>query len=488
LSAAATAVLVPSSPGSTAMPGTSLQGPTGSSDRQAEFKARLERAKNDAPALWKLYDWCEAAGLSKEQRTVLLALVKANPNDRKARELLGHVYQDGQWFETTKKAEEARAKALAAEARRQGKVVRNGELVDPADVPMLDRGLVRDEAGRWVPAEDLKRLREGWVRQDAQWIAPEEAPKVEQGLWKCGEQWLSLAEANTYHSKIETCWVIPSEHSVVFSTHTRDIALAALEQLEASHAALVRIFGQAPERKLAVLALANAEQYNDFASSRERARVELRGLSSVHGAFLAELYRAPEAAGFSGGGVCLFDASTDEGLRFGKTFARCAYGLSFGEALDPSPQFLAEVSERGAPSERGVEEFWSEKTLPEWFRFGAAAYVERYMPDTKAPDPQWPKKWSVENLRAGGGLDPLATILAFEPSAQDKLATAKMLNQFGLLVSYVLEGQNPAVTEAHGALTRTLAERKHPGKAVKELEKHLLQNESGLRTFAGLER
>ena len=141
--------------------------------------------------------------------------------------------------------------------------------------------------------------------------------------------------------------------------------------------------------------------------------------------------------------------------------------------------------------------FWDEKKIPSWLRYGAATYVERYFKDSFVGpdgDPLWARKWSLQNLANKGGLDSLDSIFEMRLSPDDHDGSAKRLNQSGLLVAFVLDGECPPVVKAHGKLKAALkAWKKNPSKgasavtkAVTGLEKAIDKNSKALRAFAGI--
>src|SRR5690349_4515038 len=111
---------------------------------KAEYEKRKKEAEGSVEKLWKLYDWCEASGLKNESRSTLRSILKLDPDEKQAHELLGHVFFDGKWFDSDKKVDEYKKKQLEAEAKASGKVVYKGALVDPADVPFLEKGMTKD--------------------------------------------------------------------------------------------------------------------------------------------------------------------------------------------------------------------------------------------------------------------------------------------------------------------------------------------------------
>lgn len=347
-------------------------------------------------------------------------------------------------------------------------------------------GRTRSDDGEWLTAEEHKRAEEGWVRQDLEWVAPAEKDNLTQGKWKCGDKWLSLDEANDYHAKLGKWWRLPGKHFDVYSTCKRDVALEAVKEADGTFQNLERIYGRVPPMRPIVLVLNSGEQYNSFATGDGRTTPDLRGLSSVHGAFFAELWNEPfERGSYAGAGVCYLDASSDKGWSYGRTFVRHAAGQSFGEALDPSVKTLGSMTTKKWKDGEFAEAFWSEKKLPQWFRYGAAAYVERYFQDSTARDPKSLLKWSVENIANKGGLDQLKKIYGFEFGG-DPQADAKLINECGLLVAFALDGGVTSVGEKHSAVRAALKTGKNLDKALAALEEEIKKNEAKLRDFAGL--
>lgn len=347
-------------------------------------------------------------------------------------------------------------------------------------------GRTRSDDGDWLTAEEQKRLKDGWTRQDLEWVSPEEAENVKQGQWKCGDKWLSLEEANEYHSKVGKWWRLRGQHFDVYSTCKRDVALEALKEADSTFAHLEKIFGGAPPMRPIVLVLSSGEQYNSFANGDGRSSPDLRGLSSAHGAFFAELWTEPfERGSYSGAGVCYLDASNDAGWSYGRTFVRHAAGQSFAEALDPSVETVGSVNSKRWKGEELAQAFWGEKKLPQWFRYGAAAYVERYFQDPTSRDPKSLLKWSVQNIANKGGLDPLKKVWGFEFGG-DAQADAKLINECGLILAFALDGGVASIDQKLAEVRASLKTGKNLEKALTALEDELKKNEAKLREFAGL--
>lgn len=475
--AAATAPQAPASAGS-------------QDDKKAEYDKRLAEAEGSVEKLWKVYDWCESRGMDKEGRSVLRKILKLDDNDRKAHELLGEIEYDGKWFANEKKVEEYKRKQLEEEAKKTGKAIYKGELVDPADLPFLERGLKRTEKGEWVSAEEFQKLADGWVKQDFVWVSPEEMPNIDKGLWKCGDQWLTEAEADTYHSEIGKWWKVPSDHFVVYSTCARKTVEQVLTECDRAYREFNRALGKSPEARVPVLVLNSQEQYNAFFNNNNEA-VELRGFSSLHGAAIAEVWAEPLREGMTSAGVAYWNVNNAADDSRGRIWVRHAAGQALAEGLDPSTKTLTSLA-GGRATQATLDAWWKEKNLPQWFRYGAVSYVERYLQDqyvAQDGDADWIRKWSKENLVRVGGVDPLDTILAFDLSLEKFDASTKLLNEAGLLMHFILDGKCPPVVQAHGALKAAFRSAKDPKEiksAMSALEAALKKSEADFKKFAGV--
>lgn len=479
------------SPSTAVQPEPARVEPEQGDQRKQEYEQRRQAAGNDVQALWELHLWCEAYGLTKESASCLRAIVRVEPNHREARERLGHIQHDGRWFTNEKELEKYKKEQEERVAKEKGYVKHKGRWVPPEDLPFLEKGLVRDAMGRWLTPQELERIEAGWERQDLEWIPPEDLPKVEQGLWKCGDQWLDLAAANRHHAELDRWWLIPAEGFLLHSTCDREIALKALEAMELARRDLARIFGRPAPGELPIVLLRSLQQFNEFAAGVQgvRAPAELSSLSSIHHAYFADGWIDPRTKSFAGAGVAYWDAAAEHGDRFGPLAVRHAVGLAYAEALDPSPKARARIDQGGVIGEKEHAEFWAEKKLPEWLRSGAASYAERYFVDSLVKaggNPHWAREWSVSNIQSRGGLRPLQRIFDGRLDSNDVADSQKLLNERGLVVAFVVDGECAPVVEAHRAFQADLAAGKPTARAIERLVKQVLASEGELRKFAGL--
>jgi len=479
--------LVPTPETSAAPAPMALQGKT-----DVEYEKRKTEAGDDPTKLWKLYEWCRDSKREKEGKLILKKLLKVDPNHKDANVALGNLFYDGKWFANQKKIDEYKLEAEAAERKAQGLVQWNDQWVPAEDVPYLDRGLVRDPHGNWVDPVRAAKLAEGWVEQDLEWIPPAEKENLEKGLWKCDDAWLPIAEADTFHAEVDHWWRIPYQRLHLYTTTERDVAnLKVKPQLENAYDDLVRAYGTKPEAPIVVIVLRNGGQYSNFAAGDEdafRENTDALGLSSVHHAYFAERsYDAADEDKVLGVGVGYWDDSSKEGSSWGVHSVRHALGQSFAEAIDPSPKTIQKDAK--TPLRNGFwPAFYEEKLIPRWFRYGAAAYAERYFTDSGQKDPLWARKWSIANIQARGGLRQLKQILDFDLTVEGGKDSEKLINESGLVVAFLLDGGNAAVGEKLKKFQTALAskDKKAVEDATKALESEILEHEADLKKFAGL--
>ena len=450
-----------------------------------EFEKRFAEAGDDIEKLWQVHNYCVTYNLSSQDRKVLRAIIDLDPDHKQAREASGHIFFDDQWFKSEKKYLAHKAKLEEKEAKAAGLVKYKGEWVHPDDVEKIKAGLRKTEDGQWVSEELYERISKGFILHDLMWISPEEVAEADAGKFKCGEEWLELAEANKYHRLTDRFWKIPSfdDRFHIYATTDREVAIKALDQASEIIPDVVRILGKVPSEPVVFALLRSAKQYGTFAAGDSALDVqptELRGLSSIHGAYFAEVW-FNENSDHMGAGVGYWDASSDAGNSFGKLFARHAAALSIVEALDPSPKAM-EVTKKKRDFD--IEAFLDEKKLPDWLRFGTASYCERYYLDkARNADPVALRKWSVANIKSRGAFDSLSTIFKMKLSVDDPDQSGKLLNEAGLVVAFLIDGENAAVKEKHAAFKIAFRNGGSIEKEIRALEAALLDAEADLRKF-----
>ncbi len=465
-------------------------------DRKAEFKERYDAAKGDHEALWELHTWCEAFGMESEARRVLRAILKVEAGDRKAHEGLGHIEYKGQWFDSQEKLDKHLAEEAAAEAEAKGFVKFKGKWIDPKHIPFLEKGLVLGEDGSWLTPEEKQRLDEGWKQQDLVWVSPSEFENMDAGLWKVGEEWLTLAEANAHHAELGQWWKIPGETFELWTTLPRAKAEEAMGVMDKAVRDLEKFYGRRPELTPRVVLLNSLEQYNTVAAGEfQGTETDSSGLSGVYSGYFADIWWDMESLEFMRAAVAYWDPSSPTGDKFGLHAARYAAGMSFTEAIDPSPEFEAKFAKqlKGARPEykrADLVKFWSEKRLPRFIRFGVPVWTERYFIDrtaTGGADPTWPRKWSVSNIERRGGVDPVGKIFEMELEAGDQAAASqsgKKINQTGLLISFVVDGGHDEVSAAYEAWRAAFNGEGDYGAATEALMDALSDAEAAIRKYA----
>jgi hypothetical protein len=137
-----------------------------------------------------------------------------------------------------------------------------------------------------------------------------------------------------------------------------------------------------------------------------------------------------------------------------------------------------------------VPAFWAEKRLPRWMHYGIASYCERFAKDPAPPeggDPWVFRAFALQQLRAGGALDPLEQIYAVNIDPNDAAGSERHIHEAGLLIAFMLDGNCEPVANAHAALKKAFAAGEPTADAVQALQKALAENEAKLKAFAGYE-
>jgi len=459
-----------------------------------EFQDRLAAAE-DAEALWRLYEWCLETRRDERAAIVLPKVLRAAPDHAESRAAAGHVRRAGTWFEAADALARFDRSQDPDRAQSRGYVEHDSVWMHPDDRSRLGKGWTRNhETGLWSSADDRRRLADGWTRQDFQWIAPDETGYVDEGLWLVDGEWLELFEANRRHARIDNPWHLPDAEVVVHATVDRHVALRAREPMTRALVDLRKVFGAEPRLPLDVFVLRDEEQYDRFAFGApdgSRAPNHLGRLHVLHSAVFAESHfvRVDGELEYRGMGACYWDTYVPYGDLYGVHSARLATGLSYVDALDPSPKAVRKALRKG-PGPDYYEEWRDEKELPAWLRYGGAVYAERFFEDeTVDPggDRWWARRWSLENLSSKGGLRALDDVFACELDPDDREDGLKLLIEVGLVVAFLVDGGVDEIRAAHEELREALVkERFHPNDA-RALEEAVRAHEDELRAFATLD-
>ncbi len=459
----------------------------------AELAEQLAAAGRDAARLWRVHEWCLANDRGAAATSVLRSILRVSPDHEQARRALGHVRAHGAWFPSQEALDRFDRSQQPDVAKARNFALHEGTWVRPDEVARLSKGWVKDhESGFWISLDDRRKLDEGWVRQDFDWIAPAEARHVDMGLWKVQGEWLDARAADRARARTDDMWVIPGPQIVLHTTVDRDVALRAQAEMDRACDDLRRVFGAEPALPIHAALLRDEEQYDRFAfgdpDGRRRGTHGGR-LHAVHTAFFAESWVQREGGelAFRGMGVGYWDPEIPNGHLYGVHSARLAAGLSYADAIDPSPKTVRRALSKGTGGDY-VAAYDAEKRLPAWLRYGGAVYAERYFKDPSAVegrDPWWARAWSIENLRTRGGMRPLDDVLAFRLDPDDRDDGLKLLIEAGLLVSFAVDGECAPVSAALAELQRALAAGRFRPSLTTALADALKANEAALRKFAG---
>lgn len=460
-----------------------------------EYLDRLASVEpDDAPALWSLYTWCLETGREDRAATVLPKVVRADRAHVDARAALGHVLRAGTWFASPAALSRFERSQDADAAAARGWVEHDSVWMHPDDRSRLGKGWTKNwETGIWSSNDDRRRLADGWLRQDFQWVPPAEAGWADEGRFLVDGEWLEPGEADRRHARIENPWRLPDAEVVLHATVERHVALRAREHMSRALVDLRKVFGAEPPLPLEVFVLRDEEQYDRFAfgdPDGARPPTHAGRLHVVHTAFFAES-RFPRVDGeliYGGLGVGYWDAHVPYGDLYGVHSVRLAVGLSYVDALDPSPKAVRKALRKG-PGPEFYADWRAEKELPDWLRFGGAVYAERFFEDTTVGpdgDPWWARAWSLENLASKGGLRELDAVFACAIDPDDREDGLKLLIETGLVVAFVVDGGVAEVQEAHAELKRALVKGRFHPKDAEALAEAVRAHEAELRAFASV--
>lgn len=465
-----------------------------SAPEDTELAQQLSQAGRDAERLWAVYQSCMKSGRNAAAPSVLRSILRSAPDHAGAREALGHVRGKDAWFPSQEALEryERSQDPEVAKARNYSPI--KGVWMHPEESAFPAKGWTKDqESGLWTSLDDRRRLDAGWVRQDLEWIAPAEAQKVDLCLRKVQGEWLDAKSADRRRARIDNMWDIPGPQVVLHTTVDREVALRAQRDMERACDDMRRVFGAEPLLPIHVTLLRDEEQYDRFAfgdpDGRRRGTHSAR-LHAVHTAFFAEswLQRVDGELAFRGMGVGYWDPEIPNGHLYGVHSARLAAGLSYADALDPSPKAVRRALSKDTGGDY-VAAYEAEKRLPAWLRYGGAVYAERYFKDAYAGadrDAWWPRAWSLDNLKTRGGVRPLDDVFAFKLDPDKRDDSLKLLIEAGLLVSFAVDGECAPVSAALAELQRALASSRLRPSITTALVDAIKANEAQLRTFAGL--
>jgi hypothetical protein len=496
-------ILVLSGPESSDPPSPALDSPL-QTQEVPELDAKIAAAGRDVAKLVELAKGYTAAGQDAAAKKVYKKVLEVDADHEAARKALGHQLYDKKWFESF--AELAKYKREeATQMKAKGLVRVKDAWVSEADAPFLIMGWVKDEHGQWAHPSKLARAKQvaEWQAaghqfraDDNSWIAPADLEKWTALLFKCGDEWLAIEKANEYHAKIEHPWELEGEHYTVWTTCDWEGGNAARWYADKAYPELVRLFGIAPARKPHFIVLSSLAQYNELSGGNPPLLPESEGISSLHGAYFADLafddsFQPPL---YIGAGVCFWDRKDAKLKGWGPYWVRWASAQSFVDAIDPSWTTVAERFGAGAGGgPPAAAPFWAEKKIPRWLRYGAASYVERYAKDPEAAegaDPWGLRQFAFGELKKAGGMRKIDDVFAFVLDINKLDDSGRLYHEAGLVVSFLLDGApgDKKLAEKHQAFQTALksGSKKDVAAAADALQKELAANEANIKKFAGL--
>lgn len=470
----------------------------------AEVDAKIAALGRDVPKLLELAGTYAAANKYEDAKKVYKKVLQIDAENEAAHKALNHQLYDKKWFESF--AELAKYKREeAARMKTKGLVRWKEEWVPEGDLAYLKLGFEKDAGGAWAhpaaiakekQAAEWKAAGYRFRADDNSWIAPDDMPKWAAVQWKCGDQWLDTAKADEYHSQITSSWELVGEHFEVWTTCDWDTGKWVRWHADKAFPELVRLFGVEPKHKPHFFVLKNLEQYNQ-AAGQTPILVETEGFSSLHGAYFADAFfdTGVKPPLYLGCGVSYWDRKDPKLDSWGPKWLRFAAAQSFVEAIDPSWNAISTwISDEGGRDFATYPvPFWSEKKIPRWLRYGAASYVERYMKNPEVADGSDPwnlRAFAFGEVKKAGGLSKLDDVYAFKLDIKDVAGSARLYQDAGLVVAYLLDGAagEKELAEKHTAFQAALKSgaKGEVTAAVTALQKALAKHERDIKKFAGL--
>ena len=287
--------------------------------------------------------------------------------------------------------------------------------------------------------------------------------------------------------------MIPDEVFLLQTTCDRETAEKALVEMHLAVREVKRVIGSAPTSKVNVALFRDAKQYGSFAAGNDvkgRPPVEISGRSSIHYAFMAEIWIDQTLGQHMGAGVGFWNPDDDSGGAFGPFSARHAAAIGILEQLDPSPKAMETVLKNPTNfnAQKFLDEHYDEKRLPAWFRDGVCSYAERWLLDSSSRNREdierW-RTWAATNILNKGGLRPIKKIFTDEVNV-DKPDSAKLLSERGLLIAFLLDGDIEELKAKHFELKQKFKKGESLTSTLKSIEKLIIKHERELRECANL--
>jgi hypothetical protein len=470
----------------------------------AELDAKIAAAGRDVAKLLDLASSYLNSPQNDWATKIYKRVLEIDPNNEPAHKALRHQLYDKKWFESFAELSKYKREE-AAKMKEKGLARYKEEWVPEADLPFLEMGWAQGRNGEWQNPAELERAKLAadfeargfrFRADDSSWVGPDDFPKWEAIQWKCGDEWVDTAKANDFHSKPEHAWKLAGEHFDVETTLDWDGANSARWYAEKSWPELVRLFGLEPKSRPHFVVANGLAQYNQVAGNPPLLP-EFEGYSSFHGAYFADLFFDTDAkpVQFRGCGVSYWERKDAKAGSWGPFWARWAAAQSFVEAIDPSWSAVGDrIAATGATEDAAfIASFWAEKRIPQWLRYGAASYVERFLKNPEAAegaDPWTIRAFAFGEVKKSGGLRKLDDVFAFGLNINDIPGSTRLYGEAGVVVSYLLDGTggDKGLAEKHAAFKSALASGKTADAkaASTALQQELSKHEADVRKFAGL--
>jgi hypothetical protein len=415
----------------------------------AQSKAKLKRelktmeraAKKDPDQLFEAGKWGTDNGLEKEAKKIYERVLKFDKEHFGANTALGNEQVDGVWMDG-KKAKKLREKMLEAEFTAKGYKKVDGVWVEPEKVADARAGIFWHEGER-VTRDQLTEYQEGNVRHPVtgQFIKAEDLKKAEDGYFPIGGgKWGDKAEADSYHSVLQTPWEVRSNYATIITTLPLDKIEELKRYADQGHETVMPLFRgrELPPAQRPVLIIAKTRaEYVQLGS-------QLGDGSDVVGAFLI---RDDAEFRIRGQGV-VRPAICNNDKDWGTRYIRHAAAIAYVNAV---------------AAEAGTD-------LPLWFVHGCGTLTSRFENDRDAG-------WFGKQHMAKGGVGPIKSWLSnYDLSSElDTKEIDYNLFQAGLMLAFGMRGGNQRATDALMAVTDALSGQGSgsPGKALTTFEKVL---------------
>lgn len=377
-----------------------------------ELREREAAAKGDVDALVDLADWARQKGLATDRHRILNAVLKLDPDNQRANEMLGLVRYDGKWM-TKAKAELLQRKALDAEMKSKGYVEVDGVWVAEDEVADAKKGIFRHE-GQRVSKEEKLALTAGKIRHPVtgEFISSIDREKADQGLFPIGgDEWADEARANEYHAAPESPWLFRTYYATVISNMPIAKIKEITQDLDSGFESAKPFLGgvePSPANRPLIHIANNDEQY--------RALGEVVGAEgSAYAVFVAE--SDAHVVGLGNVRPVVMNWRDD----WGPYWLRHAAGLSYATSV---------ARDLGAD-------------LPLWFARGVAGFAERHY------TPGVASHFGKQHLTKGGVKDLKDWFDGFAISGElDTPQIDYNIYQAGLVLGFARDAEDPEATAA----------------------------------------